>query len=173
MKLDKLESFIKDNREKLDTQTAPEDVWQGIEKGLPQPVRNAKMIYWQAAAILFFVLSLGLLVNNFRGNESNNSQALGDMEFNKTEQYYFNIIEDKEVLLTNYIKDYPTLANDFKKDLKELSKNYQKLKTEFEKNKSEEVLNALIQNLQLQQNLLNNQLNIIHQITKENENVSI
>ena len=47
------------------------------------------------------------------------------------------------------------------------------LKSDFEANRSEEVLSALIKNLQLQQDLLNNQLKIIHQITEENENVSI
>ena len=45
------------------------------------------------------------------------------------------------------------------------------LKKDFEVTGETEVLNALIRNLQLQQQLLHNQLDIIQQIEEENENV--
>ena len=96
-----------------------------------------------------------------------------DTEFSNTEQYYFKVIQDKESLLTISLAQHPDLATDFKNDLHELSKNYKMLKADFNKNRSEEVLNALIKNLQLQQELLSNQLNIIQLINEENENVSI
>ena len=173
MNWDKLESFIKQNRHQLDDRTPPEAIWNEIDAKLPNKTPVSKMIYWQAAAVIFFILSIGLLFNNFQRDYSPNGIAGNNPEFDKTEQYYFNVIEDKEVLLTSYLAGYPGLANDFRKDLQELSKNYQKLKADFETNRSEEVLSALIKNLQLQQELLNNQLKIIHQITEENENVSI
>jgi len=173
MKWDKLESYVKENRDKLDDRNPPEAIWSEIDAKLPQKRPANKMIYWQAAAVIFFILSIGLLFNNIQRNSSPNGIAGNNAEFDKTEQYYFNVIEDKEVLLTSYLAGYPGLAKDFRKDLQELSKNYQKLKSDFEANRSEEVLSALIKNLQLQQDLLNNQLKIIHQITEENENVSI
>ena len=173
MKWDKQESYIKQNQDKLDEQIPPEDIWNEIDAKLPRRTSVNKMVYWQAAAVIFFILSLGLLFNNFRGDDSSNIVAGNNDEFDKTEQYYFNVIEDKEVLLTTYLEDYPDLAKDFRKDLQELGKNYQKLKVDLKNNRSEEVLSALIQNLQLQQDLLNNQLKIIHQITEENENISI
>ena len=173
MKWDKLESYIKQNQERLDEQIPPEEVWNEIDGKLSGKTSANKMVYWQAAAVIFFILSLGLLFNNFRGDSSSNIVAGNNDEFNKTEQYYFNVIEDKEVLLTTYLEDLPDLAKDFRKDLQELGKNYEKLKVDLKNNRSEEVLSALIQNLQLQQDLLNNQLKIIHQITEENENISI
>lgn len=173
MKWDKLESYIKQNQDKLDEQIPPEAVWNEIDAKLPVKTSVNKMVYWQAAAVIFFILSIGLLFNNFRGDNNGNAIAGNNDEFDQTEQYYFNVIEDKEVLLTTYLENYPDLALDFKKDLQELGKNYQRLKADLKNNRSEEVLSALIQNLQLQQDLLNNQLKIINQITEENENVSI
>ena len=173
MKWDKLESYIKQNQDKLDEQIPPAAVWNEIDAKLSGKTSVNKMVYWQAAAVIFFILSIGLLFNNFRDDSSSNIIAGNNDEFDKTEQYYFNVIEDKEVLLTTYLEGYPDLAQDFKKDLLELGKNYQKLKVDLKNNRSEEVLSALIQNLQLQQDLLNNQLKIIHQITEENENISI
>ena len=173
MKWDKLESYIRDNRGAIDDATPPETLWTQIEEKIQPKATKNRMIYWQAAAVIFFALSIGLLVKNYQTNNELNTYVLNDTEFNKTEQYYNKVINEKENLVTTSLEQYPDLAADFKNDLHELSKNYQKLKTDFDKNRSDEVLNALIKNLQLQQELLNNQLNIIQFINKENENVSI
>jgi hypothetical protein len=173
MKLDKLESYIKDNRESIDQINPPESLWAKIESGLQPVSKKNLMIYWQAAAVIFFALSIGLLVKNYQTSNELNSYVFSDTEFADTEQYYIKVIQDKEVLLTSSLQLYPELAADFKNDLNELSKNYQKLKADFDNNRSEEVLNALIKNLRLQQDLLNNQIKIIHLINEENENVSI
>ena len=173
MKWDKLESYIRHNRESIDQLNPPESVWGKIEDRIQTVRRKSRMIYWQAAAVIFFALSIGLLVKNYQTSNELSYYVLNTSEFSNTEEYYFNIIQDKESLLTSSLVDYPDLALDFRNDLNELSKNYQKLKKEFENNKSNEVLNALIKNLQLQQELLSNQLNIIKLINKENENVSI
>ena len=173
MKWDKLETYIKENRGAIDQLNPPDSSWNKIEAGLVNQNKNSRMIYWQAAAVIFFALSVGLLVKNYQTTNELNNYVLNETDFTNTEEYYFKVIEDKEALLISSMVEYPGLAVDFKNDLAELSKNYQKLKVEFDKNRSEEVLSALIQNLQLQQELLNNQLNIIHLINKENENVSI
>lgn len=173
MKWDKLESYIRDNRESIEQLNAPESLWAKIETGLQPVSKKNMMIYWQAAAVIFFALSIGLLVKNYQTTNELNSYVFNDSEFANTEQYYFQVIHDKESLLISSLEQHPDLVDDFKNDLSELSKNYQKLKLDFDNNRSEEVLNALIKNLQLQQELLNNQLDIIHLINEENENVSI
>jgi hypothetical protein len=173
MKWDKLETFIIGHRDDVDDQMLPESVWGNIESGL-NPVKNEqKFNYWQAAAVVFFALSMGLLVNTYRSGNSSDNLTQQESEFSSTEEYYFKVIKDKQIQLTSNLKQYPALAGDFKKDLGELSNNYKKLKKEFDKTDTEEVLNALIINLQLQQELLNNQLKIINLINEENENVSI
>jgi hypothetical protein len=173
MKWDKLESYIRDNRGSIEQLNPPESLWAKIETGLRPISKKNQMIYWQAAAVIFFALSIGLLVKNYQTSSELNSYVFNDTEFANTEQYYFKVIHDKENLLSLSMQQYPELAMDFKNDLNELSKNYQNLKADFDNNRSEEVLNALIKNLRLQQELLNNQINIIHLINEENENVSI
>jgi hypothetical protein len=173
MNWDKIESYIRDNRQEIDKLDPPESLWPKIEDRLKPVSRKNWMIYWQAAAVIFFALSIGLLVKNHQTSNELSYYALNDAEFTNTEQYYNKIIQDKESLLTSSLARHPDLAVEFKHDLDELSKNYQKLKADFDNSRSDEVLNALIRNLQLQQELLNNQLNIIQLINKENENVSI
>ena len=173
MNWDKIESYIRNNRQEIDKLNPPESLWPKIEERLKPVSRKSRMIYWQAAAVIFFALSIGLLVKNYQTSSELSYYVQSDPEFSNTEQYYLKVIHDKETLLTSSLAGYPDLAVDFKKDLSELSMNYQKLKLDFDNNRSEEVLNALIKNLQLQQALLNNQLNIIHLINEENENVSI
>ena len=173
MNWDKIESYIRDNRQEIDKLDPPESLWPRIEERLTPLRSKSRMFYWQVAAVIFFALSIGLLVKNYQTSNELSYYVLNDAEFTKTEQYYNKVIQDKESLLTSSLEQHPDLAADFKNDLDELSKNYHNLKADFENNRSEEVLNALIKNLQLQQQLLNNQLNIIQLINEENENVSI
>jgi len=172
MKWDKLEDYILANRDGMDSQQPPEHIWRKIEIKLASVKPSGKLLYWQIAAVLFFVLSLGLIFNNFRTAPQVISLSM-DEEFNSTEQYYFEVIQNKEIILTSYLDQYPNLTKEFKNDLVELETNYKNLKLEFKTTASEEVVNALILNLQLQQGLLNNQLKIIQLLEKENEDISI
>lgn len=173
MKWDKLEAYIRENRQSIEQQHPPESVWNKIENRLRPVSKNSLIIYWQAAAVIFFALSIGLLVKNYQTSNELRAYSFNNAEFLDTEEYYFKVIQDKESLLISSLVHHPDLVADFKTDLEELTKNYKILKADFDTNKSEEVLSALIKNLQLQQELLNNQLNIIHLINKENENVTI
>ena len=173
MKQDKIESYIRENRDAFDDRVPPEGVWQGINGQLPDKSKSSSMMYWRVAAVVFFVLSLGLLFKNYQANSILNSYNNENTELANTEQYYLDMIEKQEVMLAGYVKNYPEIARDFKNDLEDLGKNYETLKSEYQNTGSEEVLGALIKNLQLQQELLGNQLRIIQNINEENENISI
>jgi hypothetical protein len=94
------------------------------------------------------------------------------------EVYHFTqLIELKQSELKQIEKEHPELYLQFVKDINRLDSSYQALKTELPKNANRELLlEAMIQNLKLQSELLNQQLSIIKQLnqknTKENENVS-
>jgi hypothetical protein len=169
---DRFEKYIVENKAAFDFKSPPSSVWENIAAGLKRPGSTRYLRYWQAAAVVFFAVSIGLLVKNIQPTSATMvSESV--VEFKTTEEYYLNVIESQQGILTTYLKQYPDLASDFKMDLTELSQNYNKLKIDFESTGDTEVLNALIKNLQLQQELLQNQLNIIKQIEEENENVSI
>ena len=125
MKWDKLESYIRDNRESIEQLSPPESLWAKIETDLRPVSKKPVMIYWQAAAVIFFALSIGLLVKNYQTSNELSSYVFNDSEFANTEQYYFKVIHDKEGLLSLSLQQHPELAIDFKNDLNELSKNYQ------------------------------------------------
>lgn len=173
MNQDKLEKYIQENRTAFDKRIPPADTWRRIEQNIHVngPSRS-RLRYWQAAAVFFFAISIGLLVRNYSPSDA--EVVVEEMtEFSQTEKYYLRIIEDKESILTAYLANYPDLAADFSADLEDLHQNYEKLKDEFDKTGSLDVLSALIRNLQLQQDLLNNQLEIIKQIENSNEDIAI
>ncbi len=174
MKQDKLETYIRKHREELDDRALPVDLWPQIAAGLEgKKSTGNRLVYWQAAAVIFFVLFMGLLLRHYQPVTGQENYGVADPEFRQTEQYYQEVIQEKETLLSAYLVQYPELAEDFTNDFRELSRNYRQLKADLDKTNSAEVLNALILNLQLQQDLLNQQLKIIQKNEKENNDVSI
>lgn len=58
---DKLEKFVKTNKDKFDKLTPRDSIWERIKTDLDSSSENhIKMIFWRAAAIALFVLSVGL-----------------------------------------------------------------------------------------------------------------
>jgi hypothetical protein len=84
----------------------------------------------------------------------------------KEEMYHYSkLIEIKHNELKKIEKDEPLLYKKFSSDVKKLDSVYHTLQTQLPKNSNQEqLLEAMIQNLQLQIGLLNHQLEIIKQI---------
>jgi hypothetical protein len=84
----------------------------------------------------------------------------------KEEMYHFaKLVEIKERELKSIEKEEPLLYKQFSADVNKLDSVYHSLENELAtKQNSEELLEAMIQNLQLQMGLLNHQLRIIKQI---------
>jgi hypothetical protein len=84
---------------------------------------------------------------------------------NKEMFYYAKLIELKHEELKTLEKDEPLLYRQFSGDVQKLDSVYHALKTQLPNNSNrEQVIEAMISNLQLQIGLLNKQLNIIKQI---------
>jgi hypothetical protein len=96
-------------------------------------------------------------------NTSNNQSA--DIRDNKEMYYYAKLIELKHEELKTLEKDEPLLYRQFSGDVQKLDSVYHSLKTQLPNNSNrEQVIEAMISNLQLQIGLLNKQLDIIKQI---------
>jgi hypothetical protein len=86
-------------------------------------------------------------------------------DFKNEMVYYAKIVEIKHDELKKIQKDEPLLYKQFSGDVYKLDSVYQSLKKQLPKNPNrEQLLEAMIQNLQLQMELLNRQLHIIKQI---------
>ncbi|HWK04342.1 MAG TPA: hypothetical protein VNS58_11955 [Puia sp.] len=99
--------------------------------------------------------------------EPANATASGDADANINEEmyHYARLVELKHKELKTIEKDEPLLYKQFAADVHDLDSVYQSLQKELPKNPNrEQLLEAMLQNLQLQMGLLNHQLDIIKQI---------
>jgi hypothetical protein len=192
----RLEKFIQDNREAFDSDEPTPQLWKDLQAKVAEDKKDDRVFHlsflrWTAAAAVVIML-VGMVYymnqdprsNGIAGNERSTTTASPDQvlnELNPTyakEVYHFTqLIELKQSELKQIEKEHPELYLQFVKDINRLDSSYQALKTELPKNANRELLlEAMIQNLKLQSELLNQQLSIIKQLnqknTKENENVS-
>lgn len=86
--------------------------------------------------------------------------------------HYARLVEIKQNEIKRIKKDEPLLYKQFAGDINALDSTYRSLKQQLPKNQNrEQLLEAMIENLQLQTKLLNQQLNIIKQINQSKKSV--
>lgn len=198
-----LEQFIRDNRNQFDTEEPGEQVWEKLEEQLTdknqanqkQTPKGPKIILftilrWSAAAAIIILAGIGIfsLLNNRPGSDvvqqpaKTDTPAINDpilKEINPgyaKEVYHFTqLIELKQNELKEIEKENPNLYKKFVADIDKLDSSYNALKKELPANPNrEQLLAAMIENLRLQTEILNQQLSIINQIkaSKRNNNES-
>jgi hypothetical protein len=167
--MNNLEEFIKSNREEFDDKEPREKLWARIESDLDE--RPSYGWIWKAAAVLL------LAVCSFLIWERNQNQALDpgaiselNPEFMETELYYTQLISQQRVMVEQFDLNDPELKESFRRDLAVLDTAYQELKLEYVETSNEAVLQALIDNLQLRMELLNQQVLILEQIKNDYRN---
>jgi hypothetical protein len=180
-----LEDFIKENRSEFDSEEPSPKVWKTIEKQVAEPEKKSGskitlFSKWLIAASVVIAVSAGayllLRQNNERllsdiDNQGQNPVEPNNIldEINPTyakEVYHFTqLIELKQNELKQIGKDQPELYRQFMGDITTLDSAYKSLRKELPANPNrEQLLEAMIQNLQLQTDLLNQQLRVIKQI---------
>ena len=191
------EKFVRYMRRDFDDKMPSENVWKNIEKSLPAGKEAKRFtirdIYkWSAAAAVVFILltSAWFLFNkkypdNYRDE---NSAVKSESPENSTEpenikgispEYALEFkqaslaVENRQRELRSAIANNPELYKKFQQDLNILDSSYRMLRQQALQSVNQDViLKAMIQNLQLQSELLNRQLMIIHEFktTKKNNN---
>ena len=99
-------------------------------------------------------------------NKESASQATElDNSMNEEMYHYAKLVEIKHKQLKTIEKDEPLLYRQFASDVNKLDSVYHNLQSQLPQNPNrEQLLEAMLQNLQLQMGLLNHQLDIIKQI---------
>lgn len=183
-----LEQFIRDNREQFDNDEPRPQVWSELEKQLTPPEQKGKVLAMKflrlgIAAAILVLAGIGvfyLLVGKTGTSEpvtqnqpANNNPVATENKLMEEinpgyakEVYHFTqLIELKQTELKQIEKDNPELYKQFIGDINKLDSSYLSLKKELPVNPNrEQLLEAMIQNLRLQTELLNQQLFIIKQI---------
>jgi hypothetical protein len=154
---DSLKDFIDGNREAFDTRVPSEKVWKGVESNLARTSLWTNVTIWRAAAIILFGVSGWLFfANKPAENLTRKETAQLQGEFTNLEKFYADQIAEK----VEWISDSrDTFADDqFAQDFKKLDAMYQVLREQMKTNPTEQVKDALVLNMLVRIDLLNQQI---------------
>ena len=184
----RFEQYIEQHRDEFDSEVPAPRNWQQLQaklSGEKKPViKNLFFKSWLIAAamtglaaLLVFTLikspSTDPLVMAPPVNE--NAELLNDISpsYAKEVYHFTQLIEIKQNELKKMQQADPVLYNQFIKDITRLDSSYNALKTQLPENPNQEqLLEAMIQNLRLQTDLLSEQLVIIQKIKQSKNKVN-
>ena len=182
-KKDRLERFVRDNRDGFDTFLPKDDLWNQINDKLPggaplsEPTKNGikkrlnsrHFFDWRIAAGVFLAVGVGFLfyLNKEYGVTRDPGVALKVPSYAREFNQYSVSIDQKRDEIIRLTRDNPELYKDFSADLQGLESSYRNLRSGLSNAPNQEaLLQAMVQNLQWQVDLLNQQLNILQRINK-------
>jgi hypothetical protein len=153
---DQLDDFVRQNRTSFDDKEPSKRVWRNIEASMKFNSRGLwnSVALWRGAAIVFMALSAYLLLPKqiFTAQKS----EVAANEFRDVEAFYFQQISEKVELIDGFKKNEG--LNGYTQDFKQLEAMYMILKEEMRTRPSQKVKDALVLNLLVRINLLNQQL---------------
>jgi hypothetical protein len=174
----RLENFIKNNRAEFDELEPGNDLWLKIEKGLNPakeeilPLkRDAKTFtlgfVMRVAAIVFVIMTIGFVFYVKNEKPASVNVAAIYPEYAKQQVHYASLVESKRTELKEIAKTDPQLYNEFSHEIAQMDSTYKKLNSDLATSPNQErVLRAMIRNLQIQTEVLNQQLQVIEQFNQ-------
>jgi hypothetical protein len=167
---DKLRDFIKEHRDEFDNQEPSDKVWNNIEKDIFGKKKiNAwnSVVVWRVAAAVFFALSAYLWISA-RPYQQKKELSKMQVEFRDLESFYGGQIAEKVA----FIDDLNGYEDDqFTQDIQKLDAMYAVLREEMKTRPSEQVKDALILNMLVRMDLLNQQIKKIEDSRRKNKGV--
>jgi hypothetical protein len=167
-----------DGAETIQTGLTNASPFQQIHKNPDQPnTSNGRFwsgLNWRVAASIAVLILAGsfFYINHQYGVAQQPDVVAVNPSYAKEVVQYTRLIDNKRAELKQMTEDNPDLYREFATDLDRLEKSYQSLKADLPQNPNQDVLiQAMIQNLHYQINLLNEQLRVIQRINRQtNEN---
>jgi hypothetical protein len=192
-KSNNLERFVRDNREAFDNMEPSAALWDKIGEAIGEEKKSTTRVVrmswarWAVAATLFLALAGTISYQLFWKQQAADlpiaqqtdtpdagSTATNvvdplvnqiDPQYAKLVSQFTEVIESKQNELKQIEKDDPELYNKFAGDIQKLDSSYHLLRSTLNANpNTEQLLQAMISNLQMQIELLNQQLTIIQKV---------
>jgi hypothetical protein len=177
----RLENFIRNNREEFDGNEPDPLLWKKLERQLNSGEVDRKIYRmairrWAAVAAAAVLVTFGVfyftgkpaqngLVARNSPSQANDIITAINPAYAKEVYHFTQLIELKQIELKKIEKEQPALYKEFLGDITTLDSSYNSLKKELPLNPNrEQLLEAMIENLRLQTELLNHQLLIIKKI---------
>ena len=178
--MDKLEKFVRENRQAFDAKTAKAFVWEGIEsklneqaesKGITKVISLRSRIYRYAkvAAVGLVLLTIGGFLGSYWTDQNQEKQfsfGVINEEYQELETFYAAQVN----LQLNQLGGY-RLDESLMKDIEELDASFEELQKELKiqgvEADSEEIINAMIDNYQSKIEILER---VLSRLERENKN---
>jgi hypothetical protein len=166
--MDRLEEYIRKNREELDQHIPSPVIWRDIKKGLKKG--RAFYIKWLSAAamiaVIFLTAALYYIVerrNNpeaFQGNKFTVNNTL----LNETEIYYNAQVNNLYRQALPVLVQYPEIEEELVNDIAHIDSICAEIRKDLKDNISnQEVIEALINNYRLKIRILEDMLDLVKQ----------
>jgi hypothetical protein len=152
MKTDRLEDFVKSNRDAFDRFEPSEEVWAQISKSQKKPKTVRFTTYFaRIAAVVAVAVIVSVVVvktNIFNPDrlalQSNDPELI---ELIEAEAYYAGQVNEKLIEIRKCYHTFPEIKEEVEMDLNELQEMYNVLKTDLKENVSKKaVIEAMIEN---------------------------
>jgi hypothetical protein len=170
----RLEKFIIDNRAEFDDLEPGAGLWDKIAQQMEPEVvelpkkREAKTFslgfVLRVAAIIIVIMAVGFGAFLQSRKTAGIDLAAINPTYAKQQVQYVSLIESKRNELKELAKSDPQLYREFNGEINKMEASYKKLKYDLATSPNQErVLRAMIRNLQIQAEVLNQQLQVIEQ----------
>jgi hypothetical protein len=176
----RLDDFIRNNKEEFDELEPRAGLWDKIEgqlfleqtpvAGLPKK-REAKtfslVFVLRVAAIVIMVMGISFVLFIKTQKTTGVDYAAINPEFAKQRMHYASLVQSKRTELKTLTKTNPELYKEFSGEIAKMDSTYKRLNQDLATSPNQErVLRAMIRNLQIQTEVLNQQLNVIEQFNE-------
>jgi hypothetical protein len=165
--MDKLEDFIRNNREEMDYRDPSPKVWKEIRK---KTGRKGKSITtWTAAASVLILIGTSLILLLSKGDKvhGSGSEALlmkNNPQLLETEFYYNNMIKTLYNEASPMLVVYPDLKKELNDDMAQIDSLCADIKKDLRDNVSnQQVIEALIKNYRIKTEILQEMLDLLRQ----------
>jgi hypothetical protein len=169
---DSLKDFVNQSRKSFDDKQPREEAWRKVESNLPRKSVSMwnSVAIWRAAAILLLGVCSYLALAPREGKE-NKAETANELkgQFNDLEVFYTNQIVEKKELVSNFQIETGYTEDEITQNLQKLDAMYQVLKEQMELKPSKDISDALVLNLLVRIDLLNQQLNKLDRRNGEND----
>jgi len=172
---DKLEQFIKSHRADMDDKDPRPDLWIDIANEISSESKQRSLtksfVWWRAAAILLLFITSLMVIEKFISEPEKKEMAM-NQQLMEAESFYIDLISQKKGEVIT-LSEEMELGSDFIQEVNMLDSMYTVLKKDLKNGNEDNLVDAMILNLQLRIEVLNEQLSIIQSIqNRKQENIA-
>ena len=168
----KLEEYVRGHRKEFDLDHPSEELWDKIALKLDehQVKKPLKLRVWIGiVASLIAIMGISFLYT-YHNNTTEVNIADVNPSYAKKELRFASLIEQKKDSLEVFGKEHPVLYKKFSEDIQKLDAEYDRLQQELQTSPNPRlIVKAMVKNLELQLEVINQQLTIIYQVKEFKE----